>query len=380
MITNITGNPVMIVGHQAGLTDTSLSEPLVTNTHTPKEGKRLDTATSMDSREISLTHPLPGRVILEKPEVCAVTGNKKRTGTLNTLKSYFQKKSAALLNKIKRLAHTIANTFQHPAQGVKSHPENTHQQLPQTCDELLRIDKPLLHSVLEPLPFEPKKCRDTEESIMTEADPGPSNQTGIRTGTPPEVPDHDSEIEEEEDEFYDALDTVESDATSLQSTSRQQHEQTPSTPPVEPSVEQEDDIILDAMTGLPLKDLREKAWNALSVAGHYLTPVGKAAKGVAGTFIAEDRLNKLENALSAVLKDRVQYEVNENRGRRMAQLMSVAGATSPMIPAMMGLSRIKDFKGELSAVYYDRDIKPLATDLAMTFGPAAITLLLGIAA
>ncbi|WP_252178161.1 hypothetical protein [Endozoicomonas sp. 4G] len=147
--------------------------------------------------------------------------------------------------------------------------------------------------------------------------------------------------------------------------------------------------VIDVLTGMPTVELENKVWRFLTVAVGILSPAGSKVKGAATLVVSEERLERLETRLKGVVKDQVHYEVNENMGRRMLQLAQACGSASPslsalkllgfaipgyrLIPAMLALWRIKDFKDEIAALYFDHNAMPAVTDFAMSWTPTLLS-------
>ncbi|WP_161787362.1 hypothetical protein [Endozoicomonas numazuensis] len=150
---------------------------------------------------------------------------------------------------------------------------------------------------------------------------------------------------------------------------------------------------VDLTTGLPVPELENKVWEFLVKSADILAPAGGKVKGAATQIVSEEKIDQLQQLLKGVMKDRVHYEVSENLGRRILQVAKLCGSASPLlpaltllgytipgcqfIPAMLTLWRLKDFKNEMSALYYDRNAAPALVDLTMSWAPTLVYSLLG---
>jgi hypothetical protein len=159
------------------------------------------------------------------------------------------------------------------------------------------------------------------------------------------------------------------------------------------ALREEKPVVLNVHTGAPIEDLDKQVWEFLVGAADILKPAGQKVKGAATTVISEEKVAKLQALLKDVLKDRVGFEVNKNLGRRLLQVAAICGNASPLIPALtlLGYSipgvqlvpallmlwRMKDFKDELSQLYYEKNPVPGAVDLAMCWGPSLIARMFG---
>ena len=151
--------------------------------------------------------------------------------------------------------------------------------------------------------------------------------------------------------------------------------------------------VIDVLTGMPVPELENKVWEFLVKSADIMTPTGGKVKGAATQVVSEEKVEQLQQLLKGVMKDRVHYEISENLGRRILQVAKVCGSASPLlpaltllgytipgcqfIPAMLALWRLKDFKEEISALYYDRNAAPALVDLTMSWAPTLVYSLLG---
>ncbi|WP_062263343.1 hypothetical protein [Endozoicomonas arenosclerae] len=156
--------------------------------------------------------------------------------------------------------------------------------------------------------------------------------------------------------------------------------------PIEPPM-------IDVMTGMPVPELESKVWEFLVKSAEIMSPAGGKVKGAATHVVSEEKVDQLQALLKNVMKDRVHYEISKNLGRRILQVAAVCGSASPLlpaltllgytipgcqfIPAMLALWRLKDFKDEVSALYYDRNAAPALIDLTMSWAPTLVYSLLG---
>ncbi|WP_422135706.1 hypothetical protein [Endozoicomonas sp. ALD040] len=147
--------------------------------------------------------------------------------------------------------------------------------------------------------------------------------------------------------------------------------------------------VIDVLTGLPAEELENKVWEFLVKVVGIASPAGKTIKGAATLVVSKEKIEKLQTGLKNILKGQVHYEVSENIGRRMLQLSKVCGSTSPslpvltllgytipgyrIVPAMLTLWRLKDFKDEMAALYYDQNAMPALTDFTLSWMPALLS-------
>ncbi|OED49156.1 hypothetical protein ACH42_02060 [Endozoicomonas sp. (ex Bugula neritina AB1)] len=294
------------------------------------------------SREVLDAKTVNDLIVLEEPEYSLPKNIFKSSG-----KKIAEKLKSPFL-WLKHLTQNLCSYLFSKSGASKVKPEDVKgysEALPEACEKVVADGRNQLINVLE---LWEGRLQTTGEVYKPFGEEQPASQDVLTSKN------MESVLVEDEGEFFDAVE-------------------------VQPKV-QEEEVILDAFTGLPMKELEERVLSGVSKIGSLLSPVGRAAKSVTKKCISEERLEKLEVTLKSGVKERVKYEVEENNGRRMAQLMSVVGSASPAIPVMIGLARIKDAKNHLSALYHDGNVKPLLTDLAMTCGPIVIGRLLTVAA
>ncbi|WP_257252800.1 MULTISPECIES: hypothetical protein [unclassified Endozoicomonas] len=149
--------------------------------------------------------------------------------------------------------------------------------------------------------------------------------------------------------------------------------------------EPEEAPVIDTLTGMPVRELENKVWEFLFKVVDTLSPAAGKVKGVVTDVVSEEKVEQLKTGLKSVLKNQVDYEVNENIGRRILQIAQICGSTGPLlpaltllgystpgyqfIPAMLALWRLKDFREEISALYYDHNATPALVDLTISWVP-----------